>query len=375
MLRAGIRYIKNRNILEEEMTTTKKFVSLLLVMAMLLTPASAFAASTTKGNYSAYNTPEDTDFAYWNGKAMVKGSGTVANEVKWMQAFLNSLISKGYIAASYIEEDSSFGPATAALCGQYQAIAGLSVDKSFGPASIKRAKEIIKGTYKIKTEPTRVEFVNELKSGYIADAEKSYSDILRFHNIACEVFGSREFIKTLGIGIGSSVSGFATAPEAVATDPYLILRISTLEIARYAMLRTKVAADKVISYKNQSLTYTSSIDFLNAYKDYAYWYMLARNILLPIIDEYAQYSNASMITKVNFLVGELASGALDGALGGLKNVTDPSKLASTLLKIQTGGGHIEELVNQSKPYIPAFKQAAALANGYAEVIAKVKTLK
>ncbi len=110
------------------------------VLGAMVLPASAANYTT---NYSAYNQPESNDYAYWNGRRVVRGSGTTTSEVKWMQAAMNALIQKRGLNAPYAEVDGSFGPNSARTCRAIQGALGLQQDSSFGPATIAAVKSAL----------------------------------------------------------------------------------------------------------------------------------------------------------------------------------------------------------------------------------------
>ena len=113
-------------------------VTLIGAFSVLALPTSAANYST---NYSSYNQPEDNDYA----RRGAKGSGTVKDEIKWIQAALNYLIKYRGLNASYLDVDGSFGPATEKATKAYQKAYGLSADGSFGPASIQKMKQVLSG--------------------------------------------------------------------------------------------------------------------------------------------------------------------------------------------------------------------------------------
>lgn len=93
--------------------------------------------------YNSYSVPDDSDYAYWNGNKSVLASGTVTNEVRWMQATLNYCIQNKGLNASYLEVDGSFGPASKSATKAFQSQNGLSADGSFGPATINKMKSVL----------------------------------------------------------------------------------------------------------------------------------------------------------------------------------------------------------------------------------------
>ena len=111
-------------------------VTLVGALSVLALPASAANYST---NYSVYNEPENNDFA----RRGAKGSGTVKDEIKWMQAAINYLIKNRGLNTPYLDVDGSFGAATEKATKAFQAAYGLSVDGSFGPNSISKMKQIL----------------------------------------------------------------------------------------------------------------------------------------------------------------------------------------------------------------------------------------
>ena len=125
----------------------KSFRLATLVLALLLM-VSMFAPSALAANYTTdytqYSTPSSTsDYAYWNGWRVVRAPGTTTSEVMWIQASLNWCIANGKISADMIPVDGSFGPASAEVTGVFQVTYGLTPDKSFGPASITKMKEVL----------------------------------------------------------------------------------------------------------------------------------------------------------------------------------------------------------------------------------------
>ncbi len=125
------------------MKKSKRLLALVLAVISVISifTLTVFAADTS---YSKYDTPESSgDYAYWNGKKVVKSGSTNTSEIKWMQASMNYLISVGYISGSYLTVDGSFGPASKAMCIKFQAKTGLSKDGSFGPGTIQKMKDVL----------------------------------------------------------------------------------------------------------------------------------------------------------------------------------------------------------------------------------------
>lgn len=91
----------------------------------------------------AYDEPSNSDYAYWNGSRTVKASRTTKSEIKWMQAALNTCISKGYISCNYLNLDGLFGPATSRATKAFQSRFGLKADGSFGPKTIAKMKYVL----------------------------------------------------------------------------------------------------------------------------------------------------------------------------------------------------------------------------------------
>lgn len=127
--------------------TLKKLLSLVLVVVTIFSistfmPATALAANQTT-NYKNYTQPSGPDFAYWNGKRMVKHKGTYKSNVQWMQASLNYCIKYKGLRASYLDVDGSFGPASKKTTLAFQKKYGLKQDGSFGPGTIKKMKNVL----------------------------------------------------------------------------------------------------------------------------------------------------------------------------------------------------------------------------------------
>lgn len=126
---------------------SKKLVSVVLALVTVFTTLAATATTAFAANYStsysSYNEPESNDYAYWNGKKVVKGSGTTTNEIKWMQAALNYCIAKKGLNASKLDVDGSFGPASKKATTAFQKKYGLSQDGSFGKNTISKMKSVL----------------------------------------------------------------------------------------------------------------------------------------------------------------------------------------------------------------------------------------
>jgi len=128
----------------------KKFKKTLLTflfsatLILCIAPLSVSAASNTNTNYSGFNQPETKgDYAYYNGKKVVRSSSTSVSEVKWMQAALNYCIKYEGLNASFITVDGSFGPASKKATLAFQKAANLSADGSFGSNTIKKMISVL----------------------------------------------------------------------------------------------------------------------------------------------------------------------------------------------------------------------------------------
>ncbi len=135
----------------------KRFKKILAVILAIVTifSMSAMTLTASAANVSSslgYNQPENSgDYAYWNGKKVVKSSSTTKDEIKWMQAALNYCISKEGLKATKLTVDGSFGPASKAATIKFQKATGLAQDGSFGPGTIKKMKSVLndgKATFK-----------------------------------------------------------------------------------------------------------------------------------------------------------------------------------------------------------------------------------
>lgn len=132
-----------KNSIKKVISILMAIVTIFSVSAVTLT-ASAANYST---NYSSYDSPENSgDYAYWNGKKVVKSSSTTKDEIRWMQAALNYCIKYNGLKASYLNIDGSFGPACKTATLAFQKKYSLSADGSFGPSTIKKMKSVLSVT-------------------------------------------------------------------------------------------------------------------------------------------------------------------------------------------------------------------------------------
>lgn len=128
------------------MKNNKKFFAIVLTIAMaigLFSVSAAASAASYGTDYWNHTEPSGSDYAYWNGKKMVKHKGTSTDNVKWMQSSMNYLIKVGYISANYIVVDGSFGPASKSLTIVTQRKLGITQDGSFGPNTISKVKKTL----------------------------------------------------------------------------------------------------------------------------------------------------------------------------------------------------------------------------------------
>lgn len=135
----------------ERIIIMKRFLALLTAFLVLCSTFGALAMTASAANYTSsywnYTEPSGADYAYWNGKRMVKHSGTWTTNIKWMQASLNWCIRNKGLSASLLDVDGSFGPASKKATIAFQRKFGLSADGSFGPSTIQRMKDVQKGKY------------------------------------------------------------------------------------------------------------------------------------------------------------------------------------------------------------------------------------
>lgn len=155
MLKFGYHRLRKEILMKK---TLKKLLSLVLVVVTIFSistfmPATALAANQTT-NYKNYTQPSGPDFAYWNGKRMVKHKGTYKSNVQWMQASLNYCIKYKGLRASYLDVDGSFGPASKKTTLAFQKKYGLKQDGSFGPGTISKMKSVLKSSGNSNTKDT-----------------------------------------------------------------------------------------------------------------------------------------------------------------------------------------------------------------------------
>lgn len=115
---------------------------LIIITIMSVTIISTSAAGKTT-NYHNYSAPSSSDYAYWNGKKVVKAKGTTKSEIQWMQAALNYCIKYNGLNASYLDVDGSFGPSSKKTTVAFQKKYGLKQDGSFGPGTIGKMKNVL----------------------------------------------------------------------------------------------------------------------------------------------------------------------------------------------------------------------------------------
>lgn len=129
-----------KKILTKALSMLLAIICLISIVAFNTVSVSAASYST---DYSGYSTPSSSDYAYWNGRKVVKSTGTTKSEIKWMQAALNYCIKNKGINVPYLNVDGSFGPASKKATTAFQKKYGLSADGSFGPNTIGKMKSVL----------------------------------------------------------------------------------------------------------------------------------------------------------------------------------------------------------------------------------------
>ena len=334
--------------------------------SLLYGNASEVTVETVSTSYLGYSAPSNSDYAYWNGSKVVKASGTTTSEIKWMQAALNYCITYKGVSASLLTVDGSFGPSSKKACLAFQKKYGLEQDGSFGPTTIKKMKAVLDDGSTVVT--------NGLKDSLFVNAA-SYKESLGFcFTVAYEVFGSKQFLRTLGMTTASAAAGFTTALD-VLTDNELIIGIAELEIARIIVNKAQTAADKVLSFKGKQLDGKTSIQLLEAYRDCAAYTLAANELLGPILDQYAQVADKPLSTKVDYLCCCFLNGAFDGALdvalGGLEGI---DKTAKVLLKLYGSCGDASSFAESAFQQLPAYQTYVDTYNRHQEKINQIKTI-
>ncbi|MCM1222767.1 MAG: peptidoglycan-binding protein [Lachnospiraceae bacterium] len=137
-------------------------LSIVTLTCTFCTAAMPVFAANYSTNYSSYQAPSSSDYAYWNGNKVVKASDTTKSEIQWMQAAMNYCITKKGLNATKLDVDGSFGPASKKTCTAFQKKYGLKQDGSFGPDTIAKMKSVLGA----KTSSNTTSFSSTLSSKY-----------------------------------------------------------------------------------------------------------------------------------------------------------------------------------------------------------------
>ena len=210
-----------------------KSIRILSLVLCLITVFGAFStlayAAERTSNYKQFTEPSGSDYAYWNGKKMVKHSGTSKSNVQWMQAMFNWLREKGYFNfdGSYLECDGSFGPASKKACLAFQKKAGLTADGSCGPKTIERMKKE-RDNILNKNKPTT-------KSNSTNQTTDLIWPIVDGKGTVTAIPGSRSYEKHVGTDIGTGKENPAII--AVASGTVIKTGYSEKERGYYVAIR------------------------------------------------------------------------------------------------------------------------------------------
>ena len=174
---------------KKKITAILSIIMVCLMLSMSVIPV--YASSSPNTDYSKYSEPSSSDYAYWNGSKTVKAKCTTANEIRYIQAALNKLISVGVFKSSYLAVDGSYGPASKAAVASFQSSQGITVDGKCGPLTIAALKNALK---KIEQENNQNNLLWPTKStsitGKYGEDGSKRSNGTRYHS---------------GIDIGSSI--------------------------------------------------------------------------------------------------------------------------------------------------------------------------
>lgn len=170
---------------------SKKILAVILAIFTMISTSvgsalNVYAANYTT-NYSNYNEPESNDYAYWNGSAVVKGSGTGTSEIKWMQAALNYCISKKGLNASKLDVDGSFGPASKKTTTAFQKKYGLTQDGSFGPTTISKMKNVLSNNSNSKSNNSNSKSNNSNSKQLTVSSTKVTESNVKYEYVTVEL--------------------------------------------------------------------------------------------------------------------------------------------------------------------------------------------
>lgn len=202
--------------------TLKKLLSLVLVVVTIFSvstfmPATALAANKTT-NYGSYTTPGGSDYAYWNGKRMVKHKNTTKSNVQWMQASLNYCIKNKGLRASYLDVDGSFGPASKKTTLAFQKKYGLKQDGSFGPGTISKMKSVLSSSSKPTSKPNNTNAKYNLL--WPVPLNSGYKVSSRMGTRTAPLPGGSTNHKGIDIAVGSGTKIYAVASGKVISRGY-----------------------------------------------------------------------------------------------------------------------------------------------------------
>ena len=198
----------------------KKVISVLMALLMLTSVVSVFGMTAAAANYTSsywnYTEPSGSDYAYWNGRKMVKHSGTWTTNIKWMQASLNWCIRNKGLNASLLDVDGSFGPASKKATIAFQKKFGLKADGSFGPSTIQRMKDVQKGRYPKQQSSSNGKY-NLL---WPLPANSGYKVSSRLGNRVAPLPGGSTNHKGIDIAVKGGTKIFAVADGKVIDSGY-----------------------------------------------------------------------------------------------------------------------------------------------------------
>lgn len=166
------------------MKNLKKVIAVVLCLVTVFSCFSICACAASVSDSLGYNVPENSgDWAKYKSK---RSSSTTKDEVKWMQKAINYCIdNRGLTGISKkLSIDGDFGALSRDATIAFQKAAGLSVDGSFGPATIKKMKDVLNNGNKNTLKPKNSS--NSTTASTNSDSGKITTEMIK---AVCDKYG------------------------------------------------------------------------------------------------------------------------------------------------------------------------------------------
>lgn len=199
---------------------------------------------------------------------------------------------------------------------------------------------------------SRIDFINKEKAEWFTLAENAKRTITSAYKTSIDVVSSKAVLTALGGITGTVGAAYLGVTPKPSLDPEIKVGIFQIIICKFAVSYAIKCIDKVLSYRNVTMTNDRCIEMATAYRDMCAFTQLVYKLYGPILDEYASLAGKSAAVQAVALSKYFLDGAYNSYTSGIGNI---SKTAESLMKLSEKAGNWEKFFAGSAIYFNAFE--------------------